>query len=150
MTAMAYIWLVAAVILGIWEAMTTNLVSVWFVGGAIVAFLTALLGGGFLVQLALFTGVSALLLACMRPVLKKRLLVSHPIKTNADRIIGMTGVVTKPIDNRSASGAVKVGGMEWTARSQSGMPIAAGEQVKILRIDGVKVYVEPVGVPTEV
>lgn len=146
MTAMAYVWLAVAIVMGIVEGATVNLVSVWFAGGAVAAFFGALLGAGFPVQLALFVVVSAVLLACLRPLAKRRASVT-PTRTNADRILGMVAVVTEDIDNIAATGAVKVAGVEWTARSEDGKPIAAGTQVTILRISGVKVFVEPAEVP---
>ena len=73
-----------------------------------------------------------------------------PDPTNADRLIGMTGIVTEPIDNVQATGAVKVAGVEWTARSEQDTVIEAGVQVKILRFSGVKLYVEPDAVTANV
>lgn len=149
MTAMAYVWLAVAIAMGVVEGATFNLVSVWFAGGAAVAFFTALFGGAFPLQLALFIVVSAILLACLRPLAKRRAAVK-PDPTNADRLIGMTGIVTEPIDNVQATGAVKVAGVEWTARSEQDTVIEAGVQVKILRISGVKLYVEPDAVTANV
>ena len=39
---------------------------------------------------------------------------------------------------------VKLGGMEWTARSTSAEPIKAGTLVKVDRIEGVKAFVSAV------
>lgn len=149
MTAMAYVWLAAAVVFGIVEGVTYNLVSVWFAGGAVAAFFTALLGGGIPLQLGLFVVVSAILLACLRPLAKRRAVVPHD-RTNADRIIGMTAIVTETIDNVQGTGAVKINGTEWTARAEDDAVIEAGTQVTILRISGVKVYVEPAAVTANV
>ena len=149
MTAMAYVWLALAIVMGIVEGVTYALVSVWFAGGAVAAFAAALLGAGIPAQLGIFVVVSAILLACLRPLARRRAAVK-PEPTNADRILGMEAVVTEAIDNVAARGAVKVGGVEWTARSEGGAPIAAGTKVKILRISGVKVFVEPAEVPATV
>ena len=48
------------------------------------------------------------------------------------------------IDNAVPTGAVYVGGMTWTARSESGQPIPRNAQVKIVRMEGVRLFVEPV------
>ena len=146
MTALAYVWLAIAILMGIVEGLTYALVSVWFAGGAVAAFFAALLGGSFLLQLALFVVVSAVLVACLRPLARRRS-VKTPARTNADRVIGMIGVVTEPIDNVHATGAVKVGSVEWTARSADGGVIAEGAQVRILQISGVKLLVEPADIP---
>ena len=54
------------------------------------------------------------------------------------------------VENLTAAGQVKLGAMEWTARSTSGDPIAVGTRVKVDRIEGVKVFVTPVEVPVNV
>ncbi len=149
MTVLAYVWLAVAILMGIVEGATAALVSAWFAGGAIAAFVAALLGASFPVQLAAFIVVSAVLLACLRPLVKRRG-VQRPARTNADRILGMVGVVTEPIDNVAATGAVKVAGVEWTARSQDGSTIPAGAQVQVLSISGVKVIVRPAAVAAPV
>ena len=56
----------------------------------------------------------------------------------------MTGVVTERIDNLNESGAVHVGGKVWSARSESGEIIEAGEKVRSIRIEGVKLIVEKI------
>ena len=69
-------------------------------------------------------------------------------KTNVDSIPGTQGLVTESIDNVAYQGQVKLGAMTWTARSSSGAPISAGTQVVVDRVEGVKVFVSPVKVPT--
>jgi len=48
------------------------------------------------------------------------------------------------VDNLSAAGQVKLGGMEWTARSLNNKPIPAGTLIRVERIEGVKAIVSPV------
>lgn len=60
-------------------------------------------------------------------------------------VIGRTALVIEDIDNIAATGAVSVGGKEWTARSDTGVRILSGEVVTVLRIDGVKLIVAPAG-----
>ncbi len=146
MTAAAWIWLAFAVVLGIVEGATAGLVSMWFAGGAIAAFVAALLGWFWPAQLVTFVVTSAILLACFRPLARKRAVVD-PVATNADRIIGRTAIVTEPIDNLRATGAIRVDGLDWTARSAGEARIEPGETVKILKISGVKVVVEPARQP---
>ena len=78
-----------------------------------------------------------------RPLVKK-LLHKDVTATNADRVLGQTARVTESIDNAVPTGAVYVGGMTWTARSESGQPIPRNAQVKIVRMEGVRLFVEPV------
>lgn len=141
----AIIWLVLMVVFLVAEASTVTMVSLWFAVGSLAALIVALSGGGLVLQVIIFLVVSAVLLACLRPIARKHF--SPKIKpTNIDSIIGSQGYVTIPIDNLSATGQVKLGGMEWTARSVSGAPIEKGTLVKVDRIEGVKVFVTPVEV----
>ena len=140
------IWFGLLILFGILEAVTVSVVSIWFMAGSLAAILAALCGASLPVQIVLFLAVSVALLACPRPLVRKY--VSPKITaTNADRVIGKTAVVTESIDNIAAQGAVKVGGVVWTARSSGGKPIAAGAQVQVDRIEGVKLYVTPAEVP---
>ncbi len=145
MTLAAWIWLGLVVAFLAVEGATASLVSVWFAGGAVSAFFAALFGLDIAVQLTLFVLISAALLACLRPLAKKRA-VKRPVATNADRVLGRLAVVTEAIDNLKASGTVRVDGMDWTARAAHGEPIRLGQTVKILYISGVKVIVEPLPV----
>lgn len=54
MEYMIWIWLGAAVVFGILEAMTAGLISVWFVAGAVAAMVAAILEAGVMVQAGVF------------------------------------------------------------------------------------------------
>ena len=141
MPPMEWIWLAALVLFAIVEASTAALVSVWFIGGARAAMIAALLNGPLWLQIVLFFGVSAAMLLLLRPLAKKYL-VPRTEKTNAQSIIGKTAVVTQKVDNLHGEGAVKIGSVEWTARSTDGEPIADGAVVRVVKIEGVKACVE--------
>lgn len=140
MTAEVIFWLVAIIFFGDLEAVTVTLASVWFCGGAVVALIAAALDAPLLVQIVLFVAVSAVLLACLRP-LAKRLATPKRERTNADRILGSRAIVTEAIEPLTGSGAVRVGGVEWTAKCDT--PVAEGAVVVVQRIEGVKVCVVP-------
>ena len=140
---MTLIWIAAMVIFGVVEAITVGLTSIWFVVGSVAGLIAAICGGPIWLQLALFFVVSIVCLAATRPLVKK-LLHKDVTATNADRVLGQTARVTESIDNAVPTGAVYVGGMTWTARSESGQPIPRNAQVKIVRMEGVRLFVEPV------
>lgn len=144
-----WIWLILAVVFLIAEAATVTMTSLWFAGGCLAALVVGLLGGSWGLQIATALVVSAILLACLRPIVRKYL---NPklTKTNVDAIIGSQGYVVGDIDNISATGKVKLGAMEWTARSTDGYPIQAGTLVQVDKIEGVKVFVSPAEVTTTV
>lgn len=135
------IWLGLLILFGIGEALTVGLTSIWFAAGALVALVVTLLGGPLWLQVLLFIVVSALCMLAIRPIAQKHF-NSKVEPTNADRIIGQEAVVTEPIHNLQATGAVRIGGMVWSARSEDDSLIPAGTLVRVLRIEGVKVYVE--------
>ena len=142
MDLMIWIWLGAAVLFGIVEALTAGLVSIWFVAGSAAALIGAFLGAGLGVQVALFLVVSAAALAATRPLVK-RWTSGKAVPTNADRVLGQTAKVTEAVDNENAAGAVYVDGKTWTARSADGSVIPAGTRVTVERIEGVKLFVKP-------
>lgn len=144
-----WIWLILTVAFLIAEAATVTMTSLWFAGGCLAALVVALLGGSWGLQIATALVVSAILLACLRPMVRKHL---NPklTKTNVDAVIGSRGYVISDIDNMNATGKVKLGAMEWTARSTDGYPIQAGTLVQVDKIEGVKVFVTPAEVKTTV
>lgn len=143
------LWLVLLVVFLAAEAATVSMVSLWFAVSALVALLVALLGGPGWLQGTLFLVISAVLLALLRPIVR-RYISPRITATNVDSVIGSTGLVTAAIDNVSAAGQVKLGAMEWTARSTSGQPIPVGTLVKVDRIEGVKAFVSPAEIPAKV
>lgn len=141
----ALIWFILLVVFLMAEAATVTVVSLWFAAGALVSMVASLLGAQLWLQVVLFVVVSGALLAALRPFIKK-LFKPKLTRTNVDAVIGSAGMVTGSIDNALSQGQIKLGAMEWTARSTSGEPIAVGTQVVVDRIEGVKVYVSPVEV----
>ena len=136
----SYVWFALMVVFIIMEASTVTMVSIWFVMGALAAMIVSLLGGALWLQVVLFLAVSALLLWCLRPVVKKHFTPKLE-KTNVDAVIGAVGRVTEQISNVDACGHVKLGAMEWAARSTAGTTIEEGALVCVDRVEGVRVFV---------
>ena len=133
------VWLLLLIVFLVVEAVTVSLVSTWFAGGALVALLVSLLGGPLWLQMLVFLVVSIVLLGLLRPVVKKHL-KPRLVATNADSLVGQICQATEPVD--AMNGRVKVGDITWSARTENGESIPAGTKVRILKIQGVKVYVE--------
>lgn len=136
------IWIGAMVLFGVVEAATAGLTSIWFVLGSVAGLIAAICDGPVWLQLTLFFVVSIVSLAATRPLVKK-LMGKSIVPTNADRVLGAQARVTEAIDNTLPTGAVYVGGKTWTARSESGEPIPVGTIVRVGRMEGVKLYVQP-------
>ena len=139
---MVTFWIIALVVFLVAEGLTAALVSVWFCGGSVAALIAAGFGAPVWLQIALFLVVSGVLLALLGPIARR---VARPGKTalNADRHIGRQALVTQEIDNLHGTGAVKLDGVEWTAKSESGDVIPVDTVITVLRISGPKVYVTP-------
>lgn len=135
-------WFVAMVLFLAVEAATVGLVSIWFSVGSLAGLLAAALGASIPVQILLFVAVAAACLACLRPIVRKYI-TPKLVRTNVDAIIGREAVVTEPIHNIQAEGAVKVGAVTWTARSTNGVSIPAGTVIRIDRVEGAKLFVSP-------
>ncbi len=139
-----YIWLVLALILGIVEISTAQLVSIWFVAAAMVTSLCAatFLSDSLWLQIVVFVVVSAAALVLTRPIVRK-IRNSDKAKTNSDRYIGKVGIVTIDIDWKTATGQVEVEGSRWSAKSADNQTITAGTNVTVEEIQGVKLIVKP-------
>ena len=141
---MSIVWLVLMVLLFIIEAATAGLTVIWFALGALAALIAALFGAQIWLQVLWFLVVSIATLWFTRPLALKYL-NGRSVATNADRVVGMEGVVCEDIDNLAGTGAVKLDSKEWTARSDSGANIPSGSVVKVRRIEGVKLIVDAAG-----
>ncbi len=135
-----YAWLGLIVILVIIEAATVSLTTIWLAGGALVAFIFALLGFTLWMQIAAFLATSIILLIFTRPIALKYFKVRIQ-KTNTDALIGETGLVIMDISEHKP-GQVKVKGQVWTAVSESGDSIGVDTEVIIMAIEGVKLVVK--------
>ncbi len=141
---MTMVWLVLlGLFLLVEGACPIHLVSIWFACGALAAMIAAICGGQLWLQITLFITVSVALLVCLWPVVKK-FLNPQLTATNVDSVIGSEGYVLEEIDNLLPSGKVKLGAMEWTARSTQNRKIPTGTLVKVDKIEGVKAFVSVV------
>jgi membrane protein implicated in regulation of membrane protease activity len=143
MNWVAVVWFALMLFFIFLEASTVSLVSTWFAVGALGAMIAAICGGPVWLQCTLFFLISVALLIALRPFVKKYL-TPRLVKTNVDSVIGTEGLVQVTIDNAYSCGQVKLGGMEWSARSTSGEIIKPGQRIRVDRIEGVKVFVTPV------
>lgn len=135
------IWLALLVVFILIEIATLGLVTIWFAGGALIAFIVALITENILIQVIVFLLVSFLLLFFTRPIAAKHF-NNKRTKTNTDSLVGEYCKVTEEIDNFNETGAVLLNGLAWTARSKDNTKISVGTRVKVSRIEGVKAIVE--------
>ena len=106
------------------------------------------LGAALWLQFAVFLIVSILALIATRPLARK-MLDKTIVPTNADRVLHHEAKVTETVDNENATGAVYIDGKTWTARSEDGNIIPKGKMARIVRMEGVKLYVRESKEPSE-
>ncbi|MGL4790360.1 MAG: NfeD family protein [Anaerotignaceae bacterium] len=137
------VWLFLVVVFIVVEVVTAgSLISIWFCFGSLAAMVAARSNTNIIVQMVVFLVVSTAFLVITKPFVKK-ILKQKNEPTNLDAIIGHVGIVTETIDNRLETGTVKISGKLWTARSTHQHDIiAVGEQVEVVKIEGVKLYVK--------
>ena len=133
-------WIVLFLILLLIEAFTMGLTTIWFAGGALIAWILAMCHVHIGVQAAIFVVVSFALLMLTRPIVKRHFNAKRE-RTNVESIIGQMGLVTERIDNIRSTGIVMINGMEWSARAER--DIEADTVVVVKEVKGVKVLVEP-------
>ena len=135
-----YIWLIFIIALVAFEAITAQIVALWFIGGALAALLLAIFNVPFVFQAIAFVVVSIALLFLTKPLVKK-INLKNDFKTNAEELTEEVGVVVKsiPMDD---IGEVKVKYQTWNAVSENNEPISEGKKVSIVRIEGNKLVVK--------
>ena len=138
---MAYIWIGIAAFLTAVEIATVQLVSVWFVLGALCAALTTIFTDSIVIQIVVFVSVSLVTLIATRPLVKKAKQKIRPLRTNSDRLIGETGVMFADLNDMHSVGQAKVMGKVWSVKTDN-PPQQAGDTVRVLAIEGVKLIVE--------
>lgn len=138
---MLWFWIVLIVALVVIEAVTVQLVTIWFAVGAVGGLIASALNLDIWLQVLIFVAVSAITLVATRPLVK-RFTRTQKQPTNADRYIGQTAVVVEPIDNIHSKGAVTIGGLEWTARTVDGSTVEKDELVTVKAIEGAKLIVK--------
>lgn len=135
-----YMWLIFIVGLIAFEAITAQIVALWFIGGALISLILAIFNVPFVFQAIAFVVVSIALLFFTKPLIKK-INSKNDFKTNAEELTEEIGVVVKdiPVDD---IGEVKVKYQVWNAISENNEPIEEGKKVSIVKIEGNKLVVK--------
>lgn len=135
-------WLILVAVLLVFECITLGLTTIWFAGGALVAYIAGLCNAPLWAQIVLFLSVSIILLIFTRPVVEKHL-NSKREKTNVDSLAGKHGKVLTEIDNFNQTGTVMLNGLEWMARSADPeKKIPEGAKVEVKEVKGAHVVVD--------
>lgn len=136
-------WLIAAVVLGVVEVLTLDLVLLMFSVGALAAILASLLGADITGQVLTFILTSVVMLVFLRPYLLRNLRRRMPVaETNAAAHVGRDALTLSEVTDRG--GLVKLSGEEWSARTaEPGVVIPPDVRVRVVMIDGATAVVAP-------
>ena len=146
---MLYLWIGFFILSVIVEASTMSLTAIWFMPGTLIAIVLSLLAVPVWFQVSVWLVITVVVFAATWR-LSKRLRRPRVQPTNADRVIGQTGIVTEAISDRDQCGQVRVLGQVWSARTdESADVIEAGAEVRVIRIEGVKLIVAPIRIQQE-
>jgi membrane protein implicated in regulation of membrane protease activity len=138
-------WLVLAVVLGMAEMVSLDLVLLMLAVGALVGALAAAASLPVVLQVLLAGGGAAAMLALVRPNLLRRLHGGPDLVTGMWKLLGQQGLVTEELSAHHP-GRVKVGGEIWSAQPyDESLTIAPGVTVEVFAIRGATAYVHPIG-----
>ncbi len=142
-----WFWFGLAVAFLLVEVLTVDLVCIWFGAAALITGIVMAIFPTLPIpwQFAIFVGIAAVLIAATRPLVKRLLRFERNRDTNLDRLIGQVALVTEQIDNLAATGAVRLNGVVWTARTTDDTTVEVGEYVVFEKIEGNKALVKRKG-----
>lgn len=136
-----YLWLAVGIVSFVVELLTVGLISIWFVLGALVALLLALLDLHIAIQVVAFAVVSLICIFCFRNYWVKHL-KDNFIPTNLDAYVGKEVVVFEEINDSANTGIIKINGQLWSAKSIDGTVYAVNEKVIVDKLVGNTIYVK--------
>lgn len=143
------IWLIASGIFFICEIITVGFLVFWLGVGALIAMLVSFFTSNIIVQMSVFVISSGLLILLTRPLVNK-ISKKDVVPTNVYSLIGKKAVVTEDIDWVTGKGQIKFEGEIWSAKSKEQINIPAGSEVEIVSIEGVKAFVKPLKINSNV
>ncbi len=138
---MIFIWLGVICISAIFEFVTFEMAGIWFVAGGIFALLLALVGVSTVWQIIAFFALSLVLLLTLRKFCL-RVLLKKDEKTNVDALAGTTAKLLTAISPDNP-GSLRINDVVWTAVAKGNTKIESDTEVKIIKVEGNKLVVEP-------
>ena len=138
-------WLGLAIVLGVAEMFSLDLVLIMMAAGAVAGMVLALAGAPFAAQVLVAAGASVAMLALVRPPIAKRFHGGPELNLGHGKLVGQRGVVTERITGLEV-GRVKLAGEVWSAAPyDEHLVLVHGQMVEVLAIRGATAFVHPVG-----
>lgn len=137
------VWLGLAILLGVGEMVTLDLVLLMLAAGAVVGMVLALADVHVVVQVLGASATSVAMLALLRPSLVARLHSGPELSLGHGKLVGTQGLVTQRITGLQ-TGRVRLGGDVWSASPYDDtLVIEPGETVEVYEIRGATAFVHP-------
>ena len=132
-------WIGIAVLALIVKCFTKEYVTLCVAIGAIAAFVTSItvFYGRFVPQIIVAVAVTFLLAIFIQPYTMRKNQEQRMRQAREKQIPHKDeeGIVIEKIDNMKATGRIRIGDEEFTARTANGMPVAVGEKVHVVDHD---------------
>lgn len=136
-------WAALAVLLGVAELFSLDLILLMLAAGAVVGVVTATIGLPVSLQFLAAAATSIAMLALVRPGVVKRLHHGPDLVQGHDKLIGKTGVVLERVS--TDGGQVRISGEVWSARPYDDDDvIEVGSRVDIFAIRGATAVVHKI------
>jgi membrane protein implicated in regulation of membrane protease activity len=137
-------WLGVAVVLGVAELFSLDLVLIMLATGALGGVVTSLFTDLFVVQFLVAIVVSVGMLAVVRPSLAARLHGGPELRLGHGKLVGQQAVVTETATSLSP-GRIRLAGEIWSAQPyDESLTLEVGQTVEVFEIRGATAYVHPV------
>ena len=143
------IWLIAAGIFFIIEIFTVGFLIFWLGIAALLAMLISFFTDSIILQTTVFVISSGILIFATR-ALADKIIKKDTVPTNVYSIVGKRGIVIEDIDWATGKGQIKSEGEIWSAKTREQINIPKGTEVEIESIDGVKVFVKPLKITSNI
>lgn len=138
-------WLIAAGIFFIIEIATVGFLMFWLGIGSLLAMITSFITNNIAIQTAVFV-ISSCLLIPFTKYFADKFTKKEVVATNSYSLIDKHGIVIEDIKPLENVGQVKVNEEIWSAKTENETIITKGTEIKVLKIDGVKLIVSPIKV----
>jgi len=136
-----WIWVGAALFLGVAEMLTAGFFMLPFAVGAVIAAILAFVDVSPAIQFTVFIATSLISLLVLQRFVRHGDERQAPV--GANRFVGKSAVVLETIDRTAGAGRVRMETEEWRATTDTG-EIAVGTEVRITEVRGTRLVVEPI------
>lgn len=136
-------WLIASGIFFIIEIATVGFLVFWLGIGALLAMITSFITDSIIAQTIVFVVSSCILIPLTKPLADK-FIGKKTVATNSYSLINKHGIVIQDINPIQGIGQVKINGEIWSAKTEDESVIKKDTEIKVLKIDGVKLIVSPI------